>query len=122
MVYRVVVIGGGFAGVRCCQELVGTGIDVTLLDRRNFHLFQPLLYQVATGGLSPGDIAAPLRSVLKSVHNTTVLMGEVKDLDADQREVILEDGRRIYWDSLVVATGATHSYFGNDKWAAVAPG
>jgi NADH dehydrogenase len=119
---HVVVIGGGFAGVRCCQALAREDVDVTLIDRRNFHLFQPLLYQVATGGLSPGDIAAPLRTVLKRVKNARVVLGEVTDLDVDNKAVVLEDGERIAYDFLVVATGARHSYFGKDEWEEKAPG
>jgi NADH dehydrogenase len=94
---------------------------VTLIDRRNFHLFQPLLYQVATGGLSPGEITSPLRFVLRRSQNTEVLLGEVVDLDAANRRVILRDGEAIY-DTLIVATGASHHYFGNDQWARLAPG
>ena len=96
-------------------------VSVTLVDRRNFHLFQPLLYQVATGGLSPGEIASPLRVVLRKNRNTEVLLGEVIDLDIANRRVILRDGE-IPFDTLIVATGATHHYFGNDQWEAVAPG
>src|SRR5437868_4041616 len=121
--HRVVIVGGGFAGIRCAQALRTAPVDVTMIDRRNFHLFQPLLYQVATGGLSPGDIAAPLRSVLKHCQNVRVLLGEVTDLDVDRREVIVDGGTdRVPWDTLVLATGATHSYFGKDEWADVAPG
>jgi NADH dehydrogenase len=96
-------------------------VSVTLIDRRNFHLFQPLLYQVATGALSPGEIASPLRVVLRKHHNTEVLLGEVVDLDVENRRVILRDGEAPY-DDLVIATGATHHYFGNDQWEALAPG
>lgn len=122
--HRVVVVGGGFAGVRCCAGLASAAFDVTLVDRRNFHLFQPLLYQVATGGLSPGDITAPLRSVLRSQKNASVVLGQVIDIDIanDARTVLLEDGERLAFDTLVVATGVTHSYFGKDEWRAFAPG
>ena len=96
-------------------------VSVTLIDRRNFHLFQPLLYQVATGGLSPGEIASPLRVVLRNHRNTEVLLGEVVDLDVANRRVIMRDGE-VSYDTLVVATGATHHYFGNDQWEALAPG
>lgn len=126
---RVVVVGGGFAGVRCCMGLAREkDVDVTLIDRRNFHLFQPLLYQVATGGLSPGDIAAPLRSVLKHQKNTRVMLGEVRDIAADggSKVVHVDEGggrvERVAFDTLVVATGATHSYFGKDQWSTIAPG
>ena len=96
-------------------------VSVTLIDRRNFHLFQPLLYQVATGALSPGEIASPLRVVLRKHQNTEVLLGEVVDLDVENRRVILRDGEAHY-DDLIIATGATHHYFGNDQWEALAPG
>lgn len=126
--HRVVVVGGGFAGVRCCMGLAREDVDLTLIDRRNFHLFQPLLYQVATGGLSPGDIAAPLRSVLKHQKNTRVVLGEVKDVvaDAGGKTVLVDEGEgrieKVAFDTLVVATGATHSYFGKEHWSAIAPG
>lgn len=120
--HRVVVIGGGFGGMYAAKALGNApGIDVTLIDRRNFHLFQPLLYQVATAGLSPGEIASPLRAVLRQFQNITVLMGEVTGFDLDAQEVILTD-RRVPYDSLIVATGSRHSYFGNDKWERLAPG
>ena len=120
--HRVVVVGGGFAGVDVCLGLRRADCDVTLVDRRNFHLFQPLLYQVATGGLSPGDITAPLRSVVKKLPHVRTLMGEVVDFDVADRAVLCRDGARIPWDSLIVATGVTHSYFGNDAWQEHAPG
>ena len=119
--HRVVIIGGGFGGLYLAKALRRAPVSVALVDRRNFHLFQPLLYQVATGGLSPGEIASPLRVVLKNNRNTEVLLGEAVDLDAENRRVILRDGT-ISYDSLIVATGATHHYFGNDQWEAVAPG
>jgi len=118
--HRVVIIGGGFGGLRAAKALRRAPVDVTLLDRRNFHLFQPLLYQVATGGLSPGEIAAPLRSVLRRSKNTEVLLAEVTDLDTANRRVILRDGEAGY-DTLIVATGASHSYFGHDEWERLAP-
>jgi NADH dehydrogenase len=120
--HRVVVVGGGFAGVRCCLGLKTAAVDVTLVDRRNFHLFQPLLYQVATGGLSPGDIASPLRSVLRGQNNALVMLGEVVDIDGGGKTVVLEDGTGLPWDTLVIATGATHSYFGHEEWRTWAPG
>jgi NADH dehydrogenase len=118
---RVVIIGGGFGGLYAARRLKRAPVQVTLIDRRNFHLFQPLLYQVATGGLSPGDIASPLRSVVSRQRNTTVLLGEVVDIDVDGRRVLLSDGE-VPYDDLLVATGATHHYFGHDEWAEVAPG
>src|ERR1035438_1857781 len=119
--HRVVIVGGGFGGLYAAKSLGKAPVAVTLIDRRNFHLFQPLLYQVATGGLSPGEIASPLRVVLRRHRNTEVLLGEVVDLDAARRCVILSDGEAGY-DDLIVATGATHHYFGNDQWAPLAPG
>lgn len=119
--HRVVVVGGGFGGLYAVQSLGRSPVAVTLVDRRNFHLFQPLLYQVATGGLSPGDIASPLRSVLKRQENTQVLLGEVIGLDPDQQCLFLKDGETLPYDSLIVATGSAHHYFGNDHWEAIAP-
>ena len=119
--HRVVIIGGGFAGLSVARCLRRVAVDVTLVDRRNFHLFQPLLYQVATGGLSPANISAPLRSVLKRQKNTRVLLAEALDFNLADRQVILSDGVLEY-DTLVVATGATHHYFGNDRWQTLAPG
>jgi NADH dehydrogenase len=119
--HRVVIIGGGFGGLYVAKALGRAPVSVAVVDRRNFHLFQPLLYQVATGGLSPGEIASPLRVVLKNNRNTEVLLGEAVDLDVANRRVILRDGE-ISYDDLIVATGATHHYFGNDQWEGVAPG
>src|SRR5579872_6243419 len=103
--HRVVILGGGFGGLYAAQALKKAPVHVTLLDRRNFHLFQPLLYQVATGSLSPGEIASPLRGVLHRQKNTRVLLGEAVDLDAASRRVILEDGQSVEYDSLIVGTG-----------------
>ncbi|MGH8057792.1 MAG: NAD(P)/FAD-dependent oxidoreductase, partial [Candidatus Entotheonellia bacterium] len=119
--HHVVIIGGGFGGLYAAKALGHLPVQVTLVDRRNFHLFQPLLYQVATGGLSPGDIASPLRSVLHRYANVRVLLAEALDLDPDRRSLILRDGVVTY-DTLIVATGASHHYFGNDAWAPLAPG
>ncbi len=119
--YRVLILGGGFGGLLAAQKLKRTPVQVTLLDRRNFHLFQPLLYQVATGSLSPGDIAAPLRGVLSSQKNATVLLGEATDIDADSKRVILSDGSAFEYDALIVSTGSQTSYYGNDAWRPVAP-
>jgi NADH dehydrogenase len=118
---HIVIVGGGFGGLYTAQFLKRAPVDVTLVDRRNFHLFQPLLYQVATGGLSPGDIASPVRWVLRHQQNARVLLAEVVDLDVDSRRVILSDGV-IGYDTLVVAAGVTHHYFGHDEWAEWAPG
>ncbi len=114
--HRVVIIGGGFGGLYAAKALKRTPVSVTLVDRRNFHLFQPLLYQVATGGLSPADICAPLRSVVKRQRHTAVVMAEVTDIDPHERRVLLRDGE-LGFDTLVVAAGACHHYFGNDHWA-----
>ncbi len=119
--YQVVIVGGGFGGLKAAKALRGRPVDVTLVDRRNFHLFQPLLYQVATGGISPGDIAYPLRAAVAGAKNIRVLAAEVVDILPDERRVILGDGELAY-DSLIVATGATHHYFGREDWAAAAPG
>jgi NADH dehydrogenase len=120
--HRVVIVGGGFAGLYAARRLRDPAVAVSLVDRRNFHLFQPILYQVATGAVSPGDIAQPLRSIFRRQRNVTVLLGEAVGLDPDAREVRLSDGATVPYDTLMVATGARHSYFGRDHWAAVAPG
>jgi NADH:ubiquinone reductase (H+-translocating) len=119
---RVVIVGGGFGGLYAARSLKHVNVDVTLIDRRNFHLFQPLLYQVATGALSPGEIASPLRYVLNRQKNTRVLLGEVVDVDIDAHEVILNDYSRIPYDTVIFATGSMHSYFGHPEWTALAPG
>ena len=118
---HVVILGGGFAGLRCARALRGVPVRITLIDRSNHHLFQPLLYQVATASLSPSDIASPIRSILKRQTNLEVWMGEAVDVDVDRRVVLLRDGE-IPYDYLVVATGVTHAYFGRDDWAPHAPG
>jgi len=123
--HRVVVIGGGFGGLYAARALRSEAISVTLVDRRNFHLFQPLLYQVATGALSPGEIAAPLRVLLRKQKNAQVLLAEAADLDAAKRFLILADTGdqgALPYDSLVVAAGAHNFYFGNDAWEPAAPG
>ena len=120
--WRVVIVGGGFGGLRATQALKSAPVDVTLIDRRNYHLFQPLLYQVATGSLSPGEIAAPLRSVFSRQKNTRVLLGEVVDLDAVSKRVVLADGASIEYDSLIVAAGSQTFYYGHDAWREWAPG
>ncbi len=121
--HRVVIVGGGFGGLYAARQLgVDPEIALTVVDRRNFHLFQPMLYQVATGALSPGEIAQPLRSILRKQRNTTVILGEAVGVDPEAREILLSDGGPIAYDTLIVATGAHHSYFGNDAWAKVAPG
>src|SRR5271170_6428375 len=119
--HRVVILGGGFGGLNAAQKLKRAPIEVTLIDRRNFHLFQPLLYQVATGSLSPGEIAAPLRGVLSSQKNAQVLLGEAADIELAAKQVILRDGTAFPYDSLIVATGSKTSYYGNDEWREWAP-
>ena len=134
--HRVVIVGGGFGGLTAALELANVeGIDVTLLDKRNFHLFQPLLYQVATGALSPGDVASPLREVLRRSKNTSVLLGDVSDIDVEARCVVLDDASagaaqptdvaspsRIPYDTLILAAGLVSNYFGRDEWERLAPG
>ncbi len=119
--HEVVVIGGGFGGLNAVQGLKGADVHVTLVDRRNFHLFQPLLYQVATAALSPGNIASPLRAILRRQHNASVLLGEVSGFDLARRRVLLQDGELPY-DTLVIATGSRHAYFGHTDWERFAPG
>jgi len=119
--HKVVILGGGFGGLTAAQALKSAPVRVTLVDRCNYHLFQPLLYQVATGSLSPANVAGPLRQVLRKQKNTQVLLGEAVHIDAANRRVILSDGALDY-DTLIVATGATHSYFGHDEWEQFAPG
>lgn len=119
--HRVLILGGGFGGLNAAQKLKRAPVDVTLIDRRNFHLFQPLVYQVATGSLSPGEIAAPLRSVLRTQKNTQVLLGEAVEVDPDAKVVFLRDGGEFPYDSLIVATGSQTSYYGQDAWKEYAP-
>jgi NADH dehydrogenase len=120
--WKVVIIGGGFGGLRAAQNLRSDLVDVTLVDRRNYHLFQPLLYQVATGSLSAGEIASPLRGVLSGQKNTRVLLGTVVDVDPESKHVTLHDGAVLQYDSLIVATGSQTSYFGHNEWQEWAPG
>ncbi len=122
LLHHVLIIGCGFGGLEAARALNRPGLRITLIDRSNHHLFQPLLYQVATAGLSAPSIAAPIRHMLRKQRNVTVLMAEVTGIDKQQREVLLADGQRIAYDSLIVASGATHSYFGRDEWAEHAPG
>ena len=118
---QVIIVGAGFGGLEVAKGLAGLPVEVTLIDRQNHHLFQPLLYQVATAGLSPADIAWPIRHLVRRQRNTRVLMGEVTGIDPARKIVMLEGGP-IAYDWLVIATGATHDYFGHDEWAAHAPG
>ena len=119
---RVVIIGGGFGGLYAARRFRGQPVDVTLIDRRNHHLFQPLLYQVAMAALSPGDIASPIRWILRKQRNVTVLLGEAARIDTAQRTVVLTDGAEIPYDYVIVASGSTHAYFGHDDWRPHAPG
>ena len=119
---KLVVIGGGFAGVWATRALAGAPLDITLIDRVNHHLFQPLLYQVATAGLSAPDIAAPLRQILRDQANVRVLLAEVSGIDLPHKTVTLQGGQQLPYDQLLVASGATYSYFGHDEWAPHAPG
>jgi NADH dehydrogenase/putative oxidoreductase len=118
---RIVIVGAGFGGLTCAVRLGTARAKVTLIDRHNYHLFQPLLYQVATASLSPGDIATPVRGLFRERFNTTVLYGEVTGVDKERQEVLLGE-RRVPYDYLVIATGASHSYFGRDEWGPFAPG
>jgi NADH dehydrogenase len=119
---RVVIIGGGFGGLSAARALKHAPVDVCLIDRRNHHVFQPLLYQVATAGLSPGDIASPIRWILRRHRNLTVWLGEVTGIETGERVVRLADGEAVPYDYLIVAAGAAHSYFGHDEWQRHAPG
>ncbi len=119
---RVVVIGGGFGGLNTVKALSGACLDVILIDKSNHHLFQPLLYQVATAALSPAEIAYPLREVFRKQKNTMVVMGDVVSIDKEKKQLILGNGDMLGYDYLVIATGARHSYFGNDHWEPLAPG
>ncbi len=119
--HHVVIIGGGFGGLKAAKALQGKPLRVTLVDKRNFHLFQPLLYQVATGGLSPGDIAYPLRAAVTRARNVAVVAAEVRDILPAEGRVVLHDGE-VSYDSLILATGVTHHYFGNETWGEIAPG
>ena len=119
--HRVIILGGGFGGLAAAKKLKRAPVEVILIDKRNFHLFQPLMYQVATGSLSPGEIAAPLRGILSRQQNTQVLLGEAADVDPDAKRVILCDGATFEYDSLIVATGSQTSYYGNDSWREWAP-
>ena len=119
---RLLIIGAGFAGLKAAAEAAKHNLAITVVDRRNHHTFQPLLYQVATAGLSPGEIAGPIRGVLRKYSNIEVLLGEVDSFDLARKKVGLRDGSELSYDYLIVASGATHSYFGHDEWEELAPG
>src|SRR5687767_15563791 len=118
---RIVIVGAGFGGLFAAQALARTAADITIVDRHNYHLFQPLLYQVATAGLPPSDVAWPIRSILRRQRNATVLLGDVTAID-ESRGVVAIGDRSLPFDYLVVATGSAHSYFGHDDWRPHAPG
>jgi NADH dehydrogenase len=118
----VIIIGGGFAGIYAVRDLKRAPVRVTIIDRRNYHLFQPMLYQVATAGLNPADITAPIRSIVRHQRNTEVVLGEVSAVDTGSRRVELADGAQLVYDYLIICTGARHSYFGHDDWEQLAPG
>ena len=120
--HRIVIVGGGFGGLSAAKALARADVEIVLIDRRNHHLFQPLLYQVATAALSPSEVAWPIRHLLRRQRNARVLMGTVSGVDTKARAVLLEDGAREPYDSLVLATGAQHAYFGHDEWEKFAPG
>ena len=119
---KVVIVGGGFGGLSAAQHLKSSSVEVTLVDRRNYHLFQPLLYQVATGSLSPGEIAFPLRGVLSRQKNIRVWLGTVQDIDPDSKRVFLADGAILRYDSLILAAGSETTYYGHNEWQKCAPG
>ncbi|MEO8649003.1 MAG: FAD-dependent oxidoreductase, partial [Acidobacteriota bacterium] len=119
---KVVIIGGGFGGLWAAKALSNKPVSVTLIDRKNHHVFQPLLYQVATAVLSPGEVAQPIRRILHRSKNIEVVLGEASSIDRKKRTVVLENGDEIPFEYLIIAAGARHSYFGNDDWEAAAPG
>ncbi|MGK7371103.1 MAG: NAD(P)/FAD-dependent oxidoreductase, partial [Candidatus Halalkalibacterium sp. M3_1C_030] len=119
---HIVIIGGGFAGINAAKNLKKADVDITLIDKTNHHLFQPLLYQVATAALSPGDIAVPIRAILGDKQNIKVLLGEVTQIHKTEKTLSLADGRKIDFDYLVLAPGARYNYFGNEEWEDYAPG
>ena len=118
---HVVIIGGGFGGLWAAKALKHAPVRVTLVDRHNHHVFQPLLYQVATAGLSPGDIASPIRWILRRQRNTRVLLADARNIDTTAKRVDLDHGEALYYDYLIVAAGSSSSYFGHDEWQSIAP-
>src|SRR5512139_3070198 len=119
---KVIIIGGGFGGLWAAKALANKPVEVTLIDRKNHHVFQPLLYQVATAVLSPGEVAYPIRRILNKADNIEVILGEVTGFDTEGKTVILDDGTKVGFDHLIVAAGARHAYFGHDDWQTFAPG
>src|SRR5580692_6956955 len=122
MAPHVVIVGGGFGGLEAAQALAGAPVSVTLIDRHNYHLFQPLLYQVATASLSPGDIASPIRWVLRHQENVEVLLAGARGIDLASRRVVIDPPGQLPFDYLIIATGSAHAYFGHPEWASRAPG
>ena len=120
--HRVVIVGAGFGGLECALRLKGAPVEITLVDRRNHHLFQPLLYQVATASLATSEIAWPIRHLMRDRSDITTLFATVSGVDADNKRVLLDDGDTLPYDTLVLATGARHAYFGHDEWEPFAPG
>src|ERR1700740_684472 len=120
--HRVVIVGAGFGGLETTYRLAGAPVEITLIDRRNHHLFQPLLYQVATASLATSEIAWPIRYLLRDRHEVTTLFANVCGVDATDKRVLLDDGDSIPYDTLILATGARHAYFGHDEWEPFAPG
>ncbi|MEM9282927.1 MAG: FAD-dependent oxidoreductase, partial [Verrucomicrobiota bacterium] len=118
---RILIVGGGFGGIAAAKELRGADAEVGLVDRKNYHVFQPLLYQVATAALNPSDIASPIRRILRKQRNATVVIGEVERVDLSKQRIII-NGHPVSYDYLILAAGAAHSYFGNDHWSERAPG
>ena len=118
---RIIIVGAGFGGLSAAMALANSDFSITVVDRHNYHLFQPLLYQVATAALSPADIASPIRGIMRRQTNVNVILANVSGVDLDRREVIAED-HRIGFNTLIIATGAQHAYFGHDEWASFAPG
>src|SRR5260370_7707883 len=119
---HVIIVGGGFAGLQAAKALGKQALQVTVIDQNNFHLFQPMLYQVASDGLSPSDIDTPLRAILDKQQNTDILMATVTDIDTQGQQVIMDNHQALHYDSLILATGATSNYFGHPEWARLAPG
>jgi NADH dehydrogenase len=120
--HRVVIVGAGFGGLEATHRLAGSPVEITLIDRRNHHLFQPLLYQVATASLATSEIAWPVRHLMRDRRDVTTLFATVSGVDADRRCVLIDDGSEVPYDTLVLATGARHAYFGHDEWEQWAPG
>jgi NADH:ubiquinone reductase (H+-translocating) len=120
--HRIVIVGGGFGGLEAVTGLAGAPVTITLIDQRNYHLFQPLLYQVATASLATSEIAWPIRHLVRRRREVTTMLARVVGVDASARRVLIDDGRAVPYDTLILATGARHAYFGHDEWEEFAPG